>query len=218
MKNNPSKKRPYALLVCAAVMSACTSPGYNDNPSQQITNARVGCPAATDFFAVYFSLHLQPFNESQDARITKKLFRSYCNDLPAPGRVFFTADLVGDETRKMPIGIRIVEQEFNGSDEGDVENFNGLRTLLKVPPKTYPGGVIESDFELDKNGYYAVYLIRGGKDAASEESKLRIPIYVGVEPGAKAVVTRILTVLGIASGLGLVGFAGFRYMRRSLML
>jgi hypothetical protein len=214
MKNNPSKLRTYALLVCAAVMSACANPGYNNNPSQQITNARVGCPAATDFFAVYFSLHLQPFNESQDARITKELFRSYCNSLPAPGRVFFTADLVGAELRKMPIGIRVVEQEVNDGDEGDGENFKDLRTILEVLPKTYPKGVIESDFELDENGYYAVYLIRGGKDAASEENKLRIPVYVGVEPSA---VTRILTLLGIASGLGLIGFAGFRYMRSGMV-
>lgn len=215
MKDNPSRLRPYALMACAAVMSACTSPGYNDNPSQQITNARVGCPAATDFFAVYFTLHLQPFNEGQDTRIAKELFRSYCHDLPVPGRVFFTADLVGVEARKVPIGIRVVERQFDGDEEGDAENSGDLRTLLEVPPKTYPKGVIESDFELDRNGYYAVYLIRGGKDAASEESRLKIPIHVGVESGAKAVVTRILTLLGIASGLGFIGFVGFRYKRRS---
>ena len=204
----------YPLLVCTALMTACTSPGYNNNPSQQITNARVGCLAATDFFAVYFSVHLQPSSENQNARITKELFRSYCKDIPTPGKVFFTADLVGSELRRIPIGIRIVEQEFTGGDESHTENFKDLRTISEVLATPYQKGVVESHFELNKNGYYAIYLIRGGEDAVSEEDKLRIPLNVGVDSGAKLLMTRIITIFGIASGLALIGFVAFRYMRR----
>ena len=206
--------RLYALLVCTALMTACTSPGYNDNPSQQITNARVGCLAATDFFAVYFSVHLQPSNENHNARITKELFRSYCKDIPTPGKVFFTADLVGSELRRIPIGIRIVEQDFTGGDESHTENLKDLRTISEVLPKIYSKGVIESHFELNKIGYYAIYLIRGGQDAASEEDKLRIPLNVGIDFGVKLLMTRIVTIVSIASGLALIGFVAFRYMRR----
>jgi len=209
--------RLYALLVCTALMAACTSPGYNHNPSQQMTNARVGCLATTDFFAVYFSVHLQPANENQDARITKELFRAYCKDLPTPGKVFFTADLVGSELRNRPIGIRIVEQGA-GDDESHAENLEDLHTISEVLPKTYSKGVIESQFELRKNGYYAIYLIRGGDEAVSEEDTLRIPLKVGVDSGVNLLMTRIVSLFAIASGLALIGFVAFRYIRRRKIL
>lgn len=200
----------YALLVCAALTTACTSPGYNDNPSQQITNARVGCLAATEFFAVYFSVHVRPSNQNQDTRMRKELFRSYCNDIPTTGKVFFTADLVGDELKSVPIGIRIVEQESAVHDE----NLTDRRTIAEVPAKTYSKGVVEADFEIVRNGVYAVYLIRGGEGAVSEADNLRIPISVGVGTGALFSSTGIAKMFGIALGLALLGIVTFRYMRR----
>lgn len=204
----------YALLVCTALMTACTNPGYNDNPSQQITTARVGCPATTDFFSVYFNVHLQPSNENQDARITKELFRSYCEDIPTPGKVFFTVDMVGDELKKTPIGIRIVEQEFTGGDENNTENFKDIHTIAEVPAKAYSKGVIETQFDINENGAYAIYLIRGGADAVSEQDRLRIPLNVGVDASKQRLIKRIATMFGIASGLVLTGFMAFRYMRK----
>jgi hypothetical protein len=203
----------YALLVCSALVAACSSPGYNNNPSQQITNARVGCPAASEFFAVYFSVHVQPSSTNQDARITKDIFRPYCNDIPIPGKVFLTADLVGNELRRTPIGIRIVEQEPR-EDESHGENANALRTISDIPARTYAKGVIESRFELDNPGHYAIYLIRGREDGISEGDKLIIPLNVGVDSGANLLMTRIVAIFGIASGLVLIGLVAFRYMRK----
>jgi hypothetical protein len=205
--------RRYALLIYTALMTACTSPGYNNNPSQQMTDARVGCLAATDFFAVYFSVHLQPINENQDARIKKTLFRSYCNEIPTPGTVFFTADLVGSELRNIPIGIWIVEQE-SGDDDSYAESLKDRHILSEIAPKTYSNGVIESHFELNKGGYYAIYLVKGGTDAFSEGDTLRIPLNVGADSGAKRLMARIVTLFGIASGLALIGFVAFRYKRK----
>jgi hypothetical protein len=210
--------RTYALSVCTAMMAACTSPGYNDNPSQQITTARVGCPAATEFFAVYFSVRVQPLEENRDTRVTRDLFRSYCKEIPAPGKVFFTADLVGPELRKTPIGIRIVDEGAAGDHESEAENAGGLHTISEVLPKTYSKGVIESDFEVGRNGHYAIYLIRGGAEAVAEADTLRIPLNVGVESGTKRFISRSITLLGIASGLALIGFVAFRYVRRRMVL
>lgn len=204
----------YALLICTGLITACSSPGYNDNPSQQITNTRLGCPAATDFFAVYFSMHLQPSDENQETRITKDLFRSYCEEIPAPGKVFFTADLAGIELRSVPIGIRIVEQAFAGSDESNAENFGDLRTVSEIDAKLHPKGVIESHFEIDKKGHYAIYLIKTGEDGVSVREQLRIPFKVGGDSGVKRFAARIVTVFGIAAGLTLIGFVSMRYGRR----
>ncbi len=212
MKNFLPKLRICALASCAVQMAACTSTGYNDNPSQQMTNATVGCPAATDFFAVYFSLHVQPAVENQDERITRERFRSYCNEIPTPGKVFLTADLVGGELRKIPIGIRIVEDA--GDDESPNGSFKDAHILSEIAPKTYPNGVIESSFHVNDKGRYAIYLTRGGEYAVSEEDELKIPLDVGVGSGAERQATRVLILFGIASGLAPLGHKAFRYLRR----
>lgn len=195
------------LWVCAALTTACS--GHNDNPSQQITTERVGCPVATDFFSVYFTVHVQPADESPDAKVSRELFRPYCHDLPKPGKVFFTADLVGDELKTTPIGIEVVEEEIAGGNEGQSGNTKDARTLAEVAPKRYSKGVIQTAFDLDKNGYYAVYLIRAGKDAAAEPERLRIPLHVGAGSGGK-LMTGIVTLIAIAAGLALIGFVVFR--------
>lgn len=203
------------LLSSALLLTACTSPGYNDNPSQVQTKATVGCLVANDFYAVHFSAYIKP--EGDNVKMTvqdkKALFRSYCKDMPATGTAFFTADLVGSELREMPIGIRIVEQELTGGDETKAENFKDIRTLSEIPAKLYPRGVVEAQAELDKNGYYALYLMIGG-EAVSDEDRLRIPLHVGVGPDAKPMATRILIGVGITFGFALIGFVAYRFMRR----
>lgn len=191
-----------ALSVCLALVAACGSPGYNDNPSQQISDAKLGCPAATEFFAVYFSIRVQPPSENQDATLTRQQFRSYCNDLPSPGKVFFIADLVGNELRDTPLAVRVAEQEFTGLDASRAENFQDLRTLAELAAKTYANGVIEASFDVDKPGYYAVYISRGRE--AAEQDSLRIPLNIGVDADARLLGTRLAGLLGVA-GLAFVG-------------
>ena len=203
-----------ALTACTLFLAACSNPGYNDNPSQQMTKATVGCLVATDFFAVYFSAYIQPTGENAKAQDKKALFRSYCKNIPMSGKAFFTADLVGSELRETPIGIRVVEQEFLGGDESKAENFKDIRTISEVPAKLYSKGVVEAQALLEKNGYYAMYLIMGGEDAISDEDKLRIPLHVGVDPDEKPLATRMGIIAGITIGFGLIGFVAFRFMRR----
>jgi hypothetical protein len=202
----------FTLWVCAVFLAACGSPGYNDNPSQQMADAKLGCLAATDFFAVRFSVHVQSPKENQDPRLKRQSYRAYCEDIPTSGTLFFTADLVGDALRRTPMGIRVVEQT-SADDESQAENFNGLRTLFELPPKAYPNGVIEAHFETAKTGYYAIHLIRGGNDAASEAGKLIIPLKVGVASGIKRLTAPILSLFGIAAGLG-IGLVAVRNRRR----
>ena len=177
-----------------------------------MANAKVGCLAATDFFAVYFSVRVQGPKESQDARLKKQVFRAYCKDIPTPGTLFFTADLVGGAQRRTPIGIRVVEQA-PADDENPAINTKGFRSLLEVPPKAYPNGVIETHFELAKNGQYAIHLIRGGNDAAAEAGKLVIPLNVGVDSGDKRLIIRVQSLFAIAAAL-VLGFAAVRTRRR----
>lgn len=206
-----------ALLMAALLLTACQSPGYNDNPSQQMTKATVGCLVATDFYAVYFSAYIKPTDDGNtklSAKERKNLFRSYCKDIPKTGTAFFTADVVGDELRQTPIGIRIVEQEHTGGDENKAENFKDTRTIAEIPAKLYPKGVVEAQAQLDKEGFYAIYLLVGGEEAISDDEKLRIPLHVGVDPDAKSRFKNVFMAIGAVFGLALISFVAYRIYRR----
>ena len=204
----------FILLISILLISACNNPGYNDNPSQQMTKATVGCLVATDFYAVYFSAYIQPTGDNAKTKDRKELFRSYCKNIPTTGAAFFTADLVGSELREMPIGIRIVEQELTGSDDSKAENFKDIRTLEEIPAKVYPRGAVEARAQLDKNGYYAIYLLIGGEEAIADDDKIRIPLHVGVDPDEKPIKTYMIMGIGGIVGLALVAFVAYRFMRR----
>ena len=202
------------LLISALLLSSCTNPGYNDNPSQQMTKATVGCLVATDFYAVYFSAYIQPTGDNSKVKDRKALFRSYCKNIPTTGAAFFTADLVGSELREMPIGIRVVEQELTGGDDSKAENFKDIRTISETPAKVYPRGAVEARAQLDKNGYYAIYLLIGGEEAISDDDRIRIPLHVGVDPDEKPIKTYIIIGIGTIVGLALIAFVAYRFMRR----
>lgn len=198
------------IACVAALAAACGSPGYNDNPSQRMGNPAAGCTAGTEFFAVDFSVHVMPVGDAQDG--DKRQFRPYCNALPAPGIVFFTAEPVGYRAKRTPIGVRIVEQEFAGFDAERAENFQDVRTLAELPPRSYARGALEASFETDKNGYYAVYLSQGAADGGQEV--LRIPLYIGVDPQAKLMFARLAGLFGVAAGFASIGYWRAVYKRK----
>lgn len=206
--------RLWGLWIVTALMMGCTNPGYNDNPSQQMADGRVGCPAATEFFGVYFNVHIQPLADSRETRLTQEVFRAYCEDLPMAGTVFFTADLVGPELRRIPIGIRLVEQQDGGIFPG---SHDDLRVLSETAARRYEKGVIEAQFEIDQPGHYAIELNRGGDDPVSEHDRLRIPLNVGVESGVSLLLTRLIMLAAGASLLAVAGSALVRIRRRAKM-
>jgi hypothetical protein len=213
MLTNLRKKTLFFVILASLSATACQT-GYNDNPSQQITKATVGCLVANDFYAVYFSTYIKPTETNLD-KDKKKLFKSYCKDIPTPGMAFFTADLVDRDVRTMPIAISIVEQELTGSDDSKAENFKTIRTIAEIPAKQYSRGVVEAQAELPKEGYYALYLTIG-EEAFSDEDKLRIPLHVGVDPDAMPMWKRAGIGVAVTLGFALIGFVAFRFMRRQL--
>lgn len=190
-----------ALSLFLLSIAGCGSPGYNDNPSQQITTGRVGCLASAEFFSVYFSTHLKPTGEAPGTNITRTRFRPYCGDLPQPGEVFFTADIIDPEIRKTPLAIRVVEQTS--------ENSETPRTLLDIPAQRFEKGTIEVGFTLDKPGSYAIHLVRQESNGGRERDRLIIPLNVGVASDT-GLWERILTPqFLLLAGLGIAGVTVF---------
>jgi hypothetical protein len=165
------------LLTIALVASGCNKDNETGQAPQIASKDKVGCLATNDFYAVHFSAYLQPSVELKNVD-RAALLKPFCKELPGAGKVFFSADLIDDDIRETPIGIRVVEVNNNAKTGNSTE----IRTLTEVPAKTYPKGVVEAQATVDKDGDYAMILLVGGDNAKSEDDKLTIPFHVGGDP------------------------------------
>lgn len=149
-------------------------------PPQIADKEKVNCLVANDFYAVHFTAYIKPNGDLKDAD-REALLRPYCQELPYPGKVFFSADLIDRDIRTTPIGIRVAEFEKIG--KGDkAEDFKEIGVINEIPAKLYPRGVVEAQADIPRNGYYAMFLIVGGEEALSEDDKLRVAFHVGGNP------------------------------------
>lgn len=169
-----------ALLFFSLILVGCDKLGFNQNKSNPLGNRPdLDCIIANDFYAVHFSAYIQPVKGKQSAD-PKSAFVPYCQKIPHPGKMYFTADLFDRDIRTTPIGIRLVEVEKTGQKAPD--DFREIRTVAEIPSKLYPRGAVEAQADIDKNGDYLLVLLVG--DAVEEDDKFRIPLEVGVDPNA----------------------------------
>jgi hypothetical protein len=167
------------LFISIPLLTACEKSG----PVQHHYSTSIGCLITNDFYATYFSVYVEP--EDIENETDNGVFKPFCHAISRTGTAYFTADLVDEDLREIPIGIRLVEQELIGEDKNMAESFKDTRIVSAVRPKRYPQGTIEMQAELDKEGYYALYLNIGGEDTLFEYDRLRIPLHVGEVAAAK---------------------------------
>lgn len=173
------------IFICIPLLTACEKSG----PVQHHYTTSIGCLITNDFYATYFSVYVEP--EDIENETDNEIFKPFCHAISRTGTAYFTVDLVDEDLREIPIGIRLVEQQLIGEDENLAQSFKDIRTLSVVRPKLYPQGTIEMQAELNKKGYYALYLDIGGEDAIFEDDQLIIPLHVGDIAIAKRVWDRI---------------------------
>lgn len=190
----------WPLLLLTALVAGCMNPGHNNNPSQQVTNPKLGCPAATEFFSVYFSLRLQPAPGPNGPLLIPDVYRAYCNELPLPGKVFLTIDL-NTELSARAIGVQVFERTPND----DARSAPGER-LLDIPRQAYPKGVIEVSFDVGHNGGYAIVLTRASDNSQLAADTLTIPITVGVNVEPAKLAGQLLSRPGVTFVLAILGF------------
>lgn len=202
---NYKKNLNQLLSACLFVglISGCDKNQLGIQPQIPDLNS-VGCLITNDFYAVHLSVYLKSATPKADAADRAALLRPYCQEIPEPGKVFLAADLIDRDIRKTPIGIKIVELELVGSDDTKPEDFKEIKTITEVEAKEYSKGVVEAQADIEKNGYYAMYLLIGGEAAISDEDKLRIPFHVGGDPDALPKKTLILIGSGLTSVLALL--------------
>lgn len=189
----------FSLLISLFLIAACSSEDRSA-PVQKPYSESIGCLNANDFYAVYFSAYLKPqgdLSKLGEKERTESL-KAYCRYIPRPGVVYFTADLIDDDVRTMPVGIRIAEQKLKGEDETLIDNYEDIRVVAEEEAKLYPRGVVQTQVELDKEGYYALYLSIG--EVIAEDDVLRIPLIVGSDPTAHSTMDVVLAIVGVLFG------------------
>lgn len=173
-----------SLLLLSVVLTACDYlKNRGKTPQIQDLNS-VGCLIANDFYAVHFSAYLKPTQNIRELKESEReaLLKPYCQEIPKPGKLFFSADLIDRDVRQTPVGVRIVELEKTGDDETKMESFKEVKTIAEIAAQPYPRGVVEAQAELTKNGHYAMILLIGGEEALAEDDKLKVLFHVGGNP------------------------------------
>ncbi len=198
------------LTLCLALTACDKLPDRSKPPQIQDLNS-VGCLIANDFYAVHFSAYLKPTQNIQEMKESEReaLLQPYCQEIPKPGKLFFSADLIDRDVRQTPVGVKIVELEKTGSDPTKIESYKEVKTIAEVAAQAYPRGVVEAQADLTKNGDYAMILIIGGEEALAEDDKLKVLFHVGSNPLALSPQMLIylgagLIILLVVGGIGYV--------------
>lgn len=198
-----SKKLLIVCLLSSLLLVFGCSKKNITAPVQFDYKETVGCLVTNDWYAIHFSAYIKPEGdlENVSGKARNKLLRSYCKEIPRSGSLYFTADLADEDARDLPISIRLVKQELIGEDDKKAENFRDIATLVDVPAKLYPRGMVETQVELSEEGYYALYLMIGEEGTITDENILRIPMNIGVDPDVVSTWQRVFTVISILLGI-----------------
>lgn len=114
----------------------------------------------------------------------------YCAAVPKVGNTILVLDLVDPELRNQPLTIQVVEATSEPEP----------KTVLYIPSKTYPTGVVNAEANLDLPGKYTAIVTLEG-----QSNTIQFPIRVATwSPGFVALVGVLL--LGSALGYGVMGW------------
>jgi hypothetical protein len=140
------------LLLCVALIAL---PASLARAHGGVGLEKDPCARRAGQYLIHFAAYQPQFNPSGE----------YCADLPQAGTTTLAFDLVDPALRSTPLAIRVVE----------ATDATEPRTVLYVPAKTYPNGVVNAEANFDLPGTYTAIV-------TLEEPQLTIsfPIRVGL--------------------------------------
>ena len=94
--------------------------------------------------------------------------KEFCEDIPATGRTIVVFDYMDDALRPMPVEVRVIR------DTGSEQDLQAI-TVLHLPPKVYPAGTINFEYNFDQPGKFVGLVNVGGQ----VERVSRFPFSVG---------------------------------------
>lgn len=126
----------------------------------------LSCVTKTTGLAIHLAVYQARDGEGKE-------WGTYCQDIPHAGKTTLVFDLLYQPMRAMPVAVRVVEAA-EGAEP---------KTLLTIPPKTYPSGVVTIETTFDKPGQYTA--IVEVEDPGAEHAQTRradaisFPLHVG---------------------------------------
>jgi len=190
-----------ALSVLAQTPAADAAP---KSGRQAYSSSNMGCLVGNDFYAVHFTAIQEGVQKGETTAFAK-----YCQEVPAVGKTYLSIDLLDRDTRKTPIALKVVEEEFN---EDDGRPPKEIRVLNQTPAKLYSNGVADIPASITQPGHYAL-IATVGEEAVSEDDRLRIPFTVAIEGTAKVNWLGKITGAIVLMFFGVMVFIGFRTYR-----
>jgi len=94
--------------------------------------------------------------------------KEFCEDIPATGRTVVVLDYIEGELRSLPTEVRVIR------DMGSEQDLQAI-TVFHMPPKVYPNGSVDFEYNFDKPGKFVGLVTVGGK----QEHVSRFPFSVG---------------------------------------
>jgi len=94
--------------------------------------------------------------------------KEFCEDIPSTGRTVVVLDYMDDALRPLPTEVRVIR------DTGSEQDIQAV-TVLHLPPKVYPAGTVNFEYNFDKPGKYVGLVTVGGP----KEHISRFPFSVG---------------------------------------
>jgi len=111
--------------------------------------------------------------------------KEFCEDIPATGRTVVVLDYMEDALRPLPTEVRVIK------DTGSEQDLQAI-TVLHLPPKVYPAGTVNFEYNFDQPGKFVGLVTVGDK----QDLVSRFPFSVGE------------TKIPLPPGYFLVAFAG----------
>lgn len=122
-----------------------------------------GCTIETGAFPVGFTAYMVPGDYMvPEQAIEAPPISVLCNQMPAPGILNITVDLLVRETRNIYVALSLVRIDGDREDE-----------IMSLPAAQYTSGIISHPLRINEAGQYAI-LLRDGR-----EEMVRIPLQVG---------------------------------------
>jgi hypothetical protein len=94
--------------------------------------------------------------------------KEFCEDIPATGRTVVVLDYMDDALRPLTTEVRVIK------DTGSEQDIQAV-TVLHLPPKVYPNGTVNFEYNFAQPGKYVGLVTIGGP----QEHISRFPFSVG---------------------------------------
>jgi hypothetical protein len=147
--------RPIGLCV---LMLAIGTPFFST-----LAQAHGGLALAEDMCRLTIGPYNMHFTGYQPDNTRNKEF---CEDIPATGRTVVVLDYMEDALRPLPTEVRIIK------DTGSEQDLQAI-TVLHLPPKVYPAGSVNFEYNFAQPGKFVGLVTVGDKHVS------RFPFSVG---------------------------------------